>query len=133
MVVGVDDSAASRAALRWAELKVTRDGGELVIVHVHEPPAVAPYARVRGRSGGVPDIAALVVVGNPVRELIRLAEDAELLVLGSNANTHRDERLGAVLMACLLHAPCPVVVVSPQPADDPAQRSLSALPAASLR
>jgi nucleotide-binding universal stress UspA family protein len=44
VVVGVDGSAASRRALRWAAEDARRRGSELQIVHVHEPRlAYDPY------------------------------------------------------------------------------------------
>ncbi|MEV0584520.1 universal stress protein [Nonomuraea sp. NPDC050310] len=123
VVVGVDGSPASLAALSWAEEKVAHDGGELVIVHVHEPLPLAPYAKVGGRvahgdcgCATVKRRGGRLVEGLPARELGRYAAGADVLVLGSNAGERQGEWLGATLLACLRQAPCPVVVVAPSPA-----------------
>ncbi|MFC8673957.1 universal stress protein [Streptomyces griseorubiginosus] len=49
IVVGVDGSDASRAALRWAAQQARRLGAEVVAVHAWTPATLAPYACVRGR------------------------------------------------------------------------------------
>ncbi|MFD0318514.1 universal stress protein [Streptomyces flavalbus] len=130
IVVGVDGSPASAAALRWAAEQGRVLRAEVVVVHVWEPsgPRVAPYApaaarpaadderiaaarvlaeTVRGVMG--PHVARTVraelIEGPPARVLPRRARDAALLVLGHATAT------GPVSRACLRHATVPVVTV----------------------
>ena len=97
VVVGVNGSMASLAALRWA----AREAGlRQARLHV--------YALL-GRSPEVP-VDAEVVDGLVAKVLIDRAAGADLLVLGDPA-TSQLEVIGPVARACLRHAPCPVVVV----------------------
>jgi nucleotide-binding universal stress UspA family protein len=133
IVVGVNGSSASAAALRWAANMAAAQRRELVAVAVWEPHPVAPYAPAAGMhpqereraehalTAAVRDLAAAVpalkvrqvpAAGLPARVLLRQAEGAELLVLGS----HRPAAAyspapGPVALACLRGAACPVVVV----------------------
>jgi nucleotide-binding universal stress UspA family protein len=140
IVVGVDGSAASLTALRWAIDEASARGLPLLMVHVLDPRTVrrAPYAptvpdgecegdaqsRVKaakelmGRSA--PDDAESVVeIGVPSEVLVRYARNARLLVLGHAGGRRRrtgDERrsspaLGWISRACVSRAACPVVVV----------------------
>jgi nucleotide-binding universal stress UspA family protein len=139
IVVGVDGSAASLMALRWATEEASARGLPLLMVHALDPRTVrrAPYARpvmdsesdsaesrvkaaeeLMERSA--PDHAESVVeIGVPSEVLVRYARDARLLVLGHAESRRRhagDERrsgpaLGWISRACVSRAACPVVVV----------------------
>lgn len=135
IVVGVHGSAASVAALRWAAREALLRGSCLHVVRVLDEQAhqLAPYARPHSPAGhedrgaacdrleeaaqaalGCPPPAAVTVEvadGLPAQVLIERAARAELLVVGSAAGA--GDVLGPVARACALHAPCPVVIISP--------------------
>jgi nucleotide-binding universal stress UspA family protein len=133
IVVGIDGSSASVAALRWAANMAAAQRRELVAVAVWEPHPIAPYAPPEGLHpeererpehvltaavceavAAVPGVKVRQVpaAGLPARVLLRQAEGAELLVLGSHRHaTAYSPAPGPVVLACLRGAPCPVVVV----------------------
>jgi nucleotide-binding universal stress UspA family protein len=134
VVVGVDGTRASLAALAFAAEEATLRGAGLHVVTAHEPapPRRAPYARpgrtpVAPADSGEPGAldqkitqvltaAADVhehVVGRAPAVLIEAARGAELLVVGRAAE---EAILGPTARACVTGAPCPVVVVSPKKA-----------------
>jgi len=132
VVVGVDGTHASLAALAFAAEEAALRGAALHVVTAHEPapPRRAPYARP-GRPAAEPadsgDPGALDrtvtqllnapadlhehVVGRPPAVLLQAAEGAELLVVGRACE---DPVIGPVARSCVAHASCPVVVVTPQ-------------------
>ena len=140
VVVGVDGTAASAAALAWAAAEARAHHLPLVVVHVLDPRgAKAPYApsvpEGRDPRGDVDDvlgrIKALIEqaavtpveqvfeIGVPSQVLVRRARGARMLVLG-HGERHRlaDEAdhaygpaLGSISRACVARADCPVVVV----------------------
>lgn len=84
IVVGVDGSAGSRSALRWAF-------------------AEAPIP-----------VSTLVAEGNAARALLDASEGADLLVVGSRGHGgFTGVLVGSVSQQCVNHAKCPVVVVHP--------------------
>lgn len=136
VVVGVDATPGSRAAVRWAIEYARERGHSLTFVHAYVIPAhpspAGPVrtpemqrdARERGRrqadralsvAQAVPGLEADAVVaeGDAVELLVAQAADADLLVLGAHeaGGLLRLRRLGSVLSRCLHAAPCPVVVV----------------------
>jgi nucleotide-binding universal stress UspA family protein len=145
VVVGVDFSAESAAALRWACREAGLRGAEVHAVHVMEAPchSVASYAAVpaQGRSedvevdvmwksvmpDAVPGVQVLteVVEGLAARVLLDRCEGADMLILGTVSDMPGGLRsAGPVIRACLLRAPCPVVVISA--AQDPLARAEAA-------
>jgi nucleotide-binding universal stress UspA family protein len=143
IVVGVDGSAESVAALRWACREASLCPGEVHAVLALESGChqVASYAVPAPRSSTGSGGAAREVLHISVREAVSLypgirvrteiteglaarvlldhASNADLLVLGRTAQGPYPYRgAGPVLRACLRAAPCPVVVVGP-PAPDP--------------
>jgi nucleotide-binding universal stress UspA family protein len=143
IVVGVDESPASLAALRWAGREAGLRGTRLLVVRAWERAVrrAAPYAScIRARSreddqvtaaarlegavqaalGPAPPIPVTVEVaeGLPTRVLLDRATGAELLVLGGGASTGQDV-IGPVARDCLRHPPCPIVVVSWERVDSP--------------
>ncbi|MFI9152584.1 universal stress protein [Streptomyces sp. NPDC053367] len=137
IVVGVDGSEASVAALRWAVGQARALGTEIVVVHAWESATAgfAPYAPVSGRptvaeqreraaellAAAVhkalgprirPGVRAVVAEGPPARVLLRQARGALLLALGRTAHGQWDlPAVGTVSRECLRHAKVPVVTV----------------------
>jgi nucleotide-binding universal stress UspA family protein len=133
VVVGVDGSEGSRAALRWAadyaaavsvpvELLITwhypvgfgtvpmvgldADFEEMADKVVSEMAAEAEASH--------PGVAftTKVVAGPAAQALIREADGARLLVVGSRGHgAFAGMLIGSVSVHCVHHAPCPVVVV----------------------
>lgn len=133
IVVGVDGSPHSRRALRWAADEAAKVGGSVRAVSVWDNPARDMWViadppgtdrlhhtrsalehtvrAVLGETPAVP-VELSVVEGPAARELIRAAEDADLLVVGNRGRGgFAGVLLGSVSLHCVAHAPCPVVVV----------------------
>lgn len=138
VVVGVDDSPHSRAALGFGYAAARRCGVELIAVQawhaegllsVPLPPEDQDLVRQRAEwslgqqmedwQARFPDVRAHAVVcrSHPVAALVDAARDAQLLVVG-----HRGRGgftglyLGSVASGVLRHAQCPVAVI-PAPKD----------------
>jgi nucleotide-binding universal stress UspA family protein len=135
IVVGVDGSACSKEALRWALGEARLRGANVRAVRAWQfPPLLTagPYvppvdfdvasqlrdaaresveAAVREVAGETP-VETEVVEGPAARVLLREAEDAELLVVGSRGHGgFAGLLLGSTSHQCAQHARCPVVVV----------------------
>ena len=151
VVVGVDGTEGSLAALQWAVAEAAAHRAPLCVVHVLDPRVGrrAPYARPRSEAAPLgaqtaeaadllaraivqthapADIRRVFEIGNPAEALIAAAQGARMLVLGHTPRRLRapDEpyqgpALGSIARACVLHAGCPVVVV---PAPERRQDSL---------
>ena len=143
IVVGVDESPASLAALRWAAREAGLRAAWLEVVQAWERTRwrVAPYAscvRPRGTdedptaagarlegavrtmlgpASAIP-VTVEVAEGLATQVLLDRAAGADLLVLGGVASTGRDA-IGPVARDCLRHPPCPIVVVSWERVDVP--------------
>ncbi|GAA2015764.1 universal stress protein [Catenulispora yoronensis] len=137
IVVGVDDSPSSRAALRWAVAEAELRGTGLHVVSAWEIPfakagqdddddplpavpsleqaALSELAAAVAEAGGDPADPATrieLVHGSPSRVLIDAAKDADLVVLGSRGRGGFSGLvLGSVGRQVIHHAACPVVVV----------------------
>lgn len=143
ILVGVDFSAESAAALRWACREASLRGAEVHAVHAREAQchSMATYAvpaqiqadavdaDVRWRSV-MPDVSpgvqvrTEIVEGLAARVLLGLCDGADMLVLGTASDTSDAMRsAGPVIRACLRRALCPVVIISA--AQDPPQREAS--------
>jgi nucleotide-binding universal stress UspA family protein len=135
IVAGVDGSAASAAALRWAIGQAELTGAAVDAV-------IAWHFPVLGASGGFgAELAAMgdfrkiaentlaemisralspasdvrvrarVIEGGPARSLLDASAGADLLVVGSRGHGGLTEALlGSVSEYCVQHAACPVVV-----------------------
>ena len=135
VVVGVDGSEHSSAALRWPAAEAQLRRATLQVVHAWHLPSLAYQAYVaptpdEGRKVAVAalDDQLAVVLGDPtdlsvvrdVREgpaaqaLIDAANGADLVVVGSRGHGgFAGLLLGSVSSQVVHHAPCPVVVVRP--------------------
>jgi nucleotide-binding universal stress UspA family protein len=135
IVVGVDGSASSLEALRWAAEEAHLRGAELRVVTAWSVPwaiysaaSIPPNlvddlqegARqmsadaVKGLGAEFDDvlIRSEVVEGEPTHVLIEGSRDAQLLVLGCRGfGGFRELLLGSVSQQCAHHAACPVVIV----------------------
>jgi nucleotide-binding universal stress UspA family protein len=136
IVVGVDGSAESVAALRWACREADLRAAEVHAVLALESAChqVASYAvPTPRRSGGswgaardvlrrsVSEAAGLypgvsvrtdITEGLAARVLLDHARDADMLVLGrSSCGPDQYRGAGPVIRVCLRSAPCPVVII----------------------
>jgi nucleotide-binding universal stress UspA family protein len=145
IVVGVDGSPTSKAALRWAVHQAVLTGSTVDAVLAWEYPAAitgfgwapvpvtddAPLETLADKTLAEtisevagPDPAArinpVVANGYPAAVLLHAAEGADLLVVGSRGHSEfTDALLGSVSQNCAHHAKCPVVIIRP---DQPAGR-----------
>jgi nucleotide-binding universal stress UspA family protein len=136
IVVGVDSSKTSLKALRWALDEARLRGSSLQLVHAFPRPELvgmtmvvtlpsddelrAASAQVLAEAlesvGGAGDVAVSTHVGagGPASVLVEVGRDAELLVIGSRGlGGFRGMLLGSVTQQVIAHAPCPVVVITP--------------------
>jgi nucleotide-binding universal stress UspA family protein len=142
IIVGLDDSAASRAAHRWAVEYARATGKDLCAVHVLDWPiglnvsaiksgtrlyvpkqeVAEPYWRGMHRVFGdtdSPQGSALRFAQGVVGDvLVRLSTHAAVLVIGTHEPVRRRPYLaGSIGHYCISHASCPVVTV-PEPVPD---------------
>jgi nucleotide-binding universal stress UspA family protein len=137
IVVGVDGSPSSKAALAWAVEQAGLTGASVeAVIAWHYPIMVggmpfAPIGVVDSEDFGEfatkvlsdaiaatvdPDgpvkVSSVVREGNAAQVLMEAAKGAELLVVGSRGHGGFTEALlGSVSQACVHHARCPVVVI----------------------
>ncbi|WP_199512569.1 universal stress protein [Nucisporomicrobium flavum] len=139
VVVGVDGSPGSKAALRWALRLAGRSGADVEAVSVWKPQPASSYGvewaaavmatgddlaadtermlldtlvEVARRYGPSVPIRPRVLRGRPADELLRAAREAQLLVLGGPAHgTVAGLLLGSVSHRCVQRATCPVLVI----------------------
>lgn len=132
IVVGVNGSADSVIALRWACREASIRGAEVHAVHVREAPMHSPasyavptpdedYADDDTQlwKAVLPDLAEDVrvrtetAVGLVARVLLDRGKGADMLVLGTAGEAPGGiGSAGPVIRACLRRAACPVVVIS---------------------
>jgi nucleotide-binding universal stress UspA family protein len=134
IVVGVDGSDSSKAALAWAVREAALTGGEVDAVSAWQPPTTYGYGWVVAAEipdfdkiaaqildeaiAGISDIdpgvviRPVVVQDNAARALLDAAKGADMLVVGSRGHAGFTEALlGSVGQHCVHHAECPVVVI----------------------
>ncbi|MFD9130733.1 universal stress protein [Kitasatospora sp. NPDC059571] len=132
IVVGVDGSPSSNAALRWAARQAELTGASLDAVTGWEYPASygwggtmidGDFAALAGKVladavaaelGAEPPVTVRerVLNGNAATVLLDAAHGADLLVLGNRGHGGFTQALlGSVGQHCVQHADCPVVIV----------------------
>jgi nucleotide-binding universal stress UspA family protein len=137
IVVGVDGSPSSRAALTWAVRQAELTGASVDAVTAwHYPVMVGGYAwapvsvlddtdfaaiaaRVQSEElSQTVDPKSTVKIGTSVQEgeaaqvLLEAADGADLLVVGSRGHGgFAGALLGSVSQHCAHHAPCPLVII----------------------
>ncbi|HET9898563.1 MAG TPA: universal stress protein [Streptosporangiaceae bacterium] len=127
IVVGADGSAASRAAVGFAfEQAALRDTAVLAVCALADAPGSLAGTRdlqdefhlaVDEAEKASPGTAVVrqVAIGGARAELLRAAQNAQLLVVGSRGRGGiHGMLLGSVSQALICHAPCPVAVVHPR-------------------
>ncbi len=130
VVVGVDGSPHSEAALRWALAEVEKHGGQVTALFVWQVPFSSfpgLYDREALEKAGKefliekvsavapsPSVPLLPVVaeGDPTEALVAASKDADALVLGTRGRSRLVGLLvGSVSMQCAAAARCPVVLI----------------------
>jgi nucleotide-binding universal stress UspA family protein len=137
VLVGVDGSPASDAAIAFAYRAAAQRGVPLVAVHTWQDfpiePAVWPLIdwddvetearetlakQMIGWGAQCPDVSTrqVVTMDRPAQTLLELSAEAQLVVVGSRGRGGVDGMaLGSVGHAVIHHAQCPVAVVPPPP------------------
>jgi nucleotide-binding universal stress UspA family protein len=137
VVVGVDGSPHSQAALRWGLREAQAHAGEVTAVLSWQMPFIgnpsafskdemeqdAKEVLLKSVAEVAPDppvpIRNIVANGDPTESLIEASKGADMLVLGSRGRSRfAGLMLGAVSQGCAASAACPVVIV--KDADAPA-------------
>jgi nucleotide-binding universal stress UspA family protein len=139
ILVGVDGSAASIAAVRWAARRAKMSNTGITLVHAC--PAVVPGSSLVDWTGPTPadvvraqeeqaklllddaattatesagrlHIQTMAIAGAPVPGLLELCNDAQILVVGRRGRVSpADALLGSVSSAMIHRARCPVAVI----------------------
>lgn len=134
VVIGVDGSPESVAALKWAAAYGAATGARLRAVlawHYPAPVGIAPVgvapaaiseearqqmtealAKAVAEAAADVEIEQVIGYGHPAQVLIDQSADADLLVVGSRGHgAFTGMMVGSVSIHCVTHAHCPVVVV----------------------
>lgn len=141
VVVAVDGSTGSRAALAFALEDAARRGVPVEAVIAYHVPELWLDYNLQGSSeeerlhdslraqheeriravvdevarefaGDLPEIRVRAAAGTPAEVLVRESDGADLLVVGSRGHgVFHTLLLGSTSMQCALHATCPVTVV----------------------
>jgi nucleotide-binding universal stress UspA family protein len=136
IVVGVDGSASSKAALRLAMRQAELTGSSVEAVIAWEyPPAIGGFGfgplpsmmlnfdeiAAKTLADSIAEVvdpesrvllSTAVVEGQPAGVLLKAADGADLLVVGSRGHGgFASALLGSVSQHCAQHAPCPLLIV----------------------
>jgi len=130
IVVGVDRSPHSEAALRWSLSEAQARYGELIAVFAWQLPFVSVPGHFRrpeleqkskdslvdavSRVAPTPQVPLLTLVaeGDPAAVLVEASKGANLLVVGTRGRSPwASVLLGSVSQRCAAAATCPVVLV----------------------
>ena len=136
IIVGVHQSAASLAALRWAAAEARLRRAKLNVVHAWElavrrasyailgdstvsgqeqPRAQSVLAAVLRGAYGIeapPGVTAELAEGTAERVLVERSQEASLLVLGAADTQLAGRPAGPVIRACMRSARCPLVIIT---------------------
>jgi nucleotide-binding universal stress UspA family protein len=141
IVVGVDGSPQSKAALRWAMTQAPLIGATVEATIAWQNPSMDEYcygsstvidgdqnlaaiaekvlaetiAEVAGEQSVHVETQTHIIQGHPAEALVDAATGAQLLVLGRGYGTFAGILLGSVSHHSVQHAPCPVVIVPQRP------------------
>ncbi len=139
IVVGIDDSPSSRAALDWAARAARSSGDRLRAVHVLTAAITSPLVWTNGfptmayvAETQAPEIAKKTMAamfdavapepswtlefceGSTAQQLVRASVGARMLVVGTRKHVGLGRLInGSVSHHCLTHATCPVAAVPP--------------------
>lgn len=141
IMVPVDFSICSRKAVQYAALLARDYGAKIVLAHISDAtPGDGKRLKVfeheldafaRREIGGRAPFSTMVKQGDPLREIINIAEAGavDLLVISTHARAGLpDFCMGSAAEQIVRYAPCPVLVVrehehdfaiSPKPSRDP--------------
>jgi nucleotide-binding universal stress UspA family protein len=137
IVVGVDGSAASKAAIDWAAHDAAIRNVSLTLVHVAgglggiwpQTPAPVGFGEWQQRQGRRVIDEAVAIVEEATRgtgpipvktemyysavipTLVDMSKEAEMIVLGCRGQGSFETRLGSVSSGLIHHAHCPVAVI----------------------
>lgn len=137
IVVGIDGSPTSRRALAWALDAARAHHARVEVVHAWHPSYVNPMDAYLISSADIIEqsarqvldeaiddaddaglaspIEAVLVMGTAAASVLEVAEDADLIVVGSRQQSAAGCLfLGSVSIQLTDHAACPVVVVPPE-------------------
>jgi len=144
IVVGVDGSASSHEAVRWAAAAAALRRAPLVLVSAYLMPLDIAYGAVpssyfveqegaakhlldeaaematgAARAFGTVEISTELLTGPPIPHLLEQAQSATMLVLGSRGlGEFAGDVRGSVSAALASHAHCPVAVIHGLPGPD---------------
>jgi nucleotide-binding universal stress UspA family protein len=140
IVVGIDGSSESRAALRFVLNEGNLRGSGVEVVTAWEPSSMShpvgvsvdawredaqriqdkQMTSVLAEYGRAPVVSRRIVLGGAGPVLVSVSRDAAFLVVGSERKgVARRMGLGSVSEYCVRHATCPVVVVPAEAAAAP--------------
>ncbi len=137
LVVGVDGSSASRAAIDWAARDAAMREIPLTLVHVVPvlggtwpttplPAGFGEWQQQQGRQFindavglvrdatgpfGTPEVKTEIYYSATVPTLVDLSKGAEMIVVGRRGHDGIDNLLGSVSAGVVQHAHCPVAVI----------------------
>jgi len=143
VLVGVDGSPQSGAALKYAVAEANRRGARLRVVSTYFPEyslhgrtqplsvseaaiEVDVEAQIRrmveealAGNAVAPPVEIVVAAGPPAGVLIDMSGEVDVLVVGHRGRGgFASMLLGSVGLQCVLHANCPVIVVRPTKAEE---------------
>lgn len=138
IIVGIDGSGHSRRALEWAMNEAAMRHTPLTVLTVQQAVAgfwgnpvvfpgdadLAEHARKRAQEetdnlldelaaeDRPPSVSVFATVGAPAEEILKAAEDADMIVIGSRgAGGFKKLLMGSASTQVTHHAGCPVVVI----------------------